>query len=142
MLSYGPNSKRSLTQKLVRRGIEAGTAVRAVEYLCRCGYINEPADAGALAESGLRKGYGSQRILAMLREKGYGDKAIAGVKRLLEDIDFSRRCARVIKKRYGGRVPAERQARERIVAAMRRYGYTYSEIREGLRILACDPGHE
>lgn len=138
LLSYGPNSKRALERKLLRRGIEADTAGRAAEYLCRRGYINESADAEAIAGAGLRKGSGSRRIIAMLHEKGYGDEAIAGVKVMLEEIDYCRRCADIIKKRCGEKVPTEKPALERIFAAMLRYGYTYSEIKEALRILACE----
>ncbi|MGI6166877.1 MAG: regulatory protein RecX [Eubacteriales bacterium] len=136
LLSYGPNSKRGLVRKLVARGIEAGTAARTAEYLCSRGYINERADAEATMEAGLRKGYGSRRILAMLREKGYSDEAISGAKELLGEVDFNRRCAEMIMKKCHGRVPTEKPALERLVAAMQRYGYTYSEIREGLRILS------
>mgnify|MGYP001170996257 CR=1 FL=1 len=136
LLSYGPNSKRELVRKLVARGIEAGTAACAAEYICSRGYINERADAEATAEAGLRKGYGSRRIIAMLHEKGFSDEAIAGVKELLGEVDFNRRCAEMIKKKYGSSVPTEKKVLERIVAAMQRYGYTYSEIREGLRLLS------
>ncbi len=135
LLSYGANSRNALMRKLIRRGFNARAAARAADYLSERGYINEEADAEALARSCISKGYGRRRIALKLRERGYDELVISSVFDKLEDVDFTKNCAFVIKKRCV-RIPEDKQSRDRIVSTMIRYGYSFSEVRDAFRICA------
>lgn len=135
LLAYGANSGGAIRRKLCARGYSPDIARRAVEHLARRGYINESADAGAVAHSSLSKGYGRARIIMKLREGGYGDEAIGEVRDMLEEIDFTDRCAKLALKKYGG-PPADRRESERMAAALARYGYSFPEIRGAFRLLS------
>lgn len=134
LLEYGANSHAALERKLVRRGFSIKAALRAADYLGLHGYINENADSDSIIHSCIAKGYGSRRIILKLREKGYGDKVLTAAAEKLADIDFVGNCAGVIKKRCG-KIPNDKDSRNRIVAAMVRYGYSFTEIRDAVRML-------
>lgn len=135
LLSYGANSVRALTQKLVRRGYLHETAALAAERLADMGLIDEAGDLHRELEKCLRKLWGAKRIQAHLWSRGFGTDAMAELPELLEDIDFVANCAALIRKHYGT-IPTQSDDRRRMMASLGRYGYSLSEIREAIR--ACD----
>ncbi len=134
LLSYGANSHDAIERKLIRRGVDAKTALLAADYLGTHGYINESSDADSIIQQCLAKGYGKRRIILKLRERGYGGRVLSEAEEKLSNVDFAENCAGVIRKRCG-RIPPDRESRDRIVAAMIRYGYCFSEIRDAVRLL-------
>ncbi len=134
LLSYGANSHTALERKLIRRGFDEKAASRAADYLGIHGYINESSDADAIIDSCLSRGYGSRRIILKLRERGYDGEVLKDAEDKLSDVDFVQNCAGVIKKRCG-KIPKDKDSRDRIVSAMVRYGYSFTEIRDAVRLL-------
>ena len=131
ILAYGANSKKTLERKLRQKGFDGELAHSAVEKLGDQGYIDEKTDAIRLAESCARKLWGERRILAHLREKGYTGEALDLAKEALTEVDFTANCRRFIEKKYGT-FPKDKKEAEKAVAALIRYGYTLSQIKNAV----------
>lgn len=132
LLSFAPNTKRALIEKLLVRGVKRDVAVDAVEFIASCGYINEYEMAlGLVDDMANRRGYGRLRIKNELFSKGFEAETSA---RALEDseIDYIVICAERIKKMGGTAAFAERDARMKNVSSLMRCGFTIDEIKEAL----------
>lgn len=71
ILSFSDNSERTLTIKLMRRGISREVAEGAVREMVRLGYINEREQLRRLVLSEARTLRGPLKIVAKLVSKGY-----------------------------------------------------------------------
>ena len=127
-LAAGGGSRLQLRQKLCLKGVARDVAEGAVAILCEKGYLDEQKSALAAAEGDLRKLWGDRRILADLRAKGYGDEAMLAVREFLGTKDGAARCVHLLQKRR-----LDTGNPDKLIAALLRYGYTRTEIREALR---------
>ncbi len=127
-LAAGTGSRLQLMQKLCQKGVARDVAEEAVAALCEKGYLNERESALAAAESDLRKLWGDRRILADLRAKGYGEEALLAVREFLGTKDGAARCVYLLQKRR-----LDTGNPDKLIAALLRYGYARTEIREALR---------
>lgn len=128
ILGYGACSGKNMILKLRAKGFDRESAAQAAEHLCELGYINENEDAAREAERALKKGWGRRRIASMLCEKGYSNEAVENAIDTLRDYDFSSACAAIVRKKYGS-VPEDSEQRKKLFAALLRYGYSSSEIK-------------
>ena len=128
LLAYGSNTARNLTSKLIRRGFTAEEARQATEELEAVGLITESENLRREVEKCVRKCWGEGRIRSHLYGRGFGRETLKELGELLEEIDFSALCVEMIRKKYGG-APRERAERDRVTAALCRYGYSLSTIR-------------
>ncbi len=135
ILGYGASSKKNLILKLRQKGFSRESAENAAEYLCELGYINEENDAVREAERCLSKYWGRRRIAAALYEKGYSDRAVQVAINSLDGIDFSKKCAEYILRKYKA-IPRDSSEMKKLFSAMLRYGYSSSEIKEAITILS------
>lgn len=135
ILSYGANSKTALERKLASRGFDAESASDAIERLENKGYIDESAGARGVAVSEIRKLYGERRVYEKLRQKGYRTPFPESVREVIEQTDFSENCAKLIKKKYGT-FPKDRSEADKVVAALVRYGYSFSDIKKAISIIS------
>ena len=126
--AFAPSSFNMLRTKLVKKGFERGVADQAIELVRAKGYVDERDIALRRAELMVGKLWGQTRILAKLREEGFGDDVSDFVCDYLESVDMVELCARLIDKKYGG-VSGDRREREKLCSALYRYGYSPSEIR-------------
>lgn len=134
ILSFGDNTKKGLAGKLRQKGFSREAAEYAASYLERAGYINEAESAALLAlDMAEKKLYGARRISAALFEKGFSQEAIqaalCGV-----DVDFAEICAVRIAKMGGRELFAAKETKQKAVAALLRYGFSYGDIKEALKI--------
>ncbi len=134
ILGYGACSEKNMRLKLRAKGFSPDAAESAAEYLRKLGYINEENDAAREAEKALAKGWGRRRIAAALYEKGYSESATRKSLETLEDVDFNQRCAALIQKKFKG-LPEEINERKKLFAALMRYGYSASEIKNAFYII-------
>ncbi len=132
LLSYGANSKQMLAFKISKRGYSRELAARAVDRLCEMGLIHEDADLRREVERSLHKLWGRKRISAHLWTRGFGNEAMELLPQLLDEVDFSENCARLIAKHYGD-VPTDAEELRKMIAFLSRYGYSLSEIREAIQ---------
>ncbi len=136
LLSFGRQSPKALVRKLVQKGIDRETATEAVKALIRRGYLNPRADAYAEATACVAKGWGRTRITSSLYEKGYAAPIVKEALDRLDDdgVDYAENCAALMRRRFPDR-PTDPRERAKMYAALARYGYTSSDIREALRLL-------
>lgn len=134
ILSFGDNTKKGLAGKLRTKGFSRESAEYAAEYLAGAGYINEAESAVLLArDMAEKKLYGARRIAAALREKGFSAEAVCAAADET-DVDFARICAKRIEKMGGRELFAARETKQKAVAALLRYGFSYDDIKEALKI--------
>lgn len=132
LLSYAPNTKRALREKLVMRGVVREIAEEAVDALEQYGYINEYEMAESFVyDLAVRRLYGRARIKNELFAKGFTSGASSHAIEAL-DVDFSEICAKRIEKTMGLRVFDDRQSRVKAVSSLMRYGFTTDEIKQAL----------
>ena len=136
LLSYGRCSERALAKKLCAKGIDREIATEAAAALAQEGYLDDCADALCEAERAFSKLWGKRRIVAALREKGYGDEAVKSALASLEEngADFKRNCATFLKRKYP-ELPEDPKEKQKLFAACSRMGYTADEIRGACRLL-------
>lgn len=135
LLSYGPNSVQILTRKIMQRGFMRDVASAAAQRLCEMGLIDECADVRREVEKCLSKLWGAKRINAHLWSRGFAAESLAELPSILESVDFSKNCAKMIQKHYGG-LPTDAAELRRMTASLSRYGYSIGEIRNAMRMLA------
>ena len=134
LLSYGANSALALTRKIMRHGYTQSEASDAVAYLASLGLIDEWGDLSREVEKCLRKHWGAERIRAHLWSRGYDRDTMERLPELLDGIDFPSHAAALLQKQYGG-LPQSREERNRVTAALYRYGYRLDEIKEAFKRL-------
>ena len=133
MLAYSANSPRKLAFKLRAKGISAGSAEAAVEYLKANGYIDERSDVEALAKNGIRKLWGRRRIISYICSKGYTSEDAAAADAVLSRTDFVGNCVMLVEQSGGCEAVSDSVRRDKLVSSLMRKGYTLSEIKEAFR---------
>ncbi len=130
-LGYGAYSEKALCSKLVMKGFSKEIAEEAVHHLVGMGLIRPKDDALCEARKSAEKLWGKKRIVAGLYEKGYSSDTVLYAVNALEDegIDYVKSCRELIRKRYSD-ISDDSSARRKAYAALQRYGYSLSEIKE------------
>ena len=134
MLGYGDQSARRLACKLTVKGVDRGTAERAVAYLTERGYIREEDTATLRARQGVGKGWGERRIREDLCAHGFTREAVEEAILELSDVDWEENCAAAIRKKYR-EIPEDRGDRQKLVAAMMRLGYDADTVKAAVRMI-------
>lgn len=134
ILAYGRNSARTLALKLRHRNFAPKICDEVVELLVSTGYIREDEDVVREAELCVGKYWGMRRILMHLHQKGYDSAAINTAKEYLAEVDFADLCAQLIRKEYGT-LPKDETERNRVIAAVVRYGYSMTEIKNAAKLI-------
>ena len=131
-----------LTRKLRERGWSGDGEVdvaAVAERLASLGYIDDAAFAVAKTRSLSGRGYGARRVRQSLQAAGVGEEDSAGANDLAEAerVEAALRFAR--RRRIGpfAHEPAEREEREKAIAAMIRAGHSFDLARA---IAALEPG--
>lgn len=131
LLSYSASSKVSLAQRLRSKGIDKESAQSAAEHLQKLGAINEQADVERLVCADLKKLWGKKRIFNDLFAKGYDRSIIAAELDKMDNDVFVENCRALFKKKYR-KMPADPAEQKKIIAALVRYGYSFSEIKQAI----------
>ena len=135
LLGYAKNTARSLQNKLKMKGYSADIAEEAVRFLVEKGYIRESDDAQLFAENlALRKHYGKNRIKKEMFAKGFPQDIISETLACL-DVDFAEICAERIEKTGGLTLFETPESKQKTVAALLRYGFSYEDIRRARKML-------
>ncbi len=135
LLSYARHTKKSLKNKLLGKGVPCELAEEAVCFLAAHGYIREETDALLLAEQlAEKKLYGKNRVKKELFTKGFSADVMRETMDALET-DFTEICAKRIRKMGGIALFTEKTVKQKTMAALMRYGFTYEDIRTALSCL-------
>lgn len=137
-LAYSANSAAALKRKLRSKGFSLDTAEAAVDMLEAQDAITEEEDACREVEKCLKKGWGKNRIVSHLYEKGYRRESMESALERLDIIDFSIICRSAIHKKWGTlpkNTAEDPNARHRAVAALMRLGFSTSDINQAIKYI-------
>ena len=125
-------SRKELTDKLSRKGIDPDTAEETADWLESLGAVDDVAYAGVIARHYAASGYGPGRVRQELQKRGIPrhlwDEALSQLPDSGETIDH------FLKKKLGGRAP-DRAALKKLGDALLRRGFSWSDIRPALNRL-------
>ncbi len=127
-LSYGDQSARGLTYKLVQKGIAKEHAGIAVQMLCEAGYLREESAALREAERSVAKHRSRRRVEYDLQAKGY-DARSADVQEYLDEVDFDEICLTALRKQCRHGMP-EGEERKKLYQKMLAQGFTSAQVKE------------
>ena len=125
-------SRKELTDKLSRKGIDPDTAEETADWLESLGAVDDAAYAGVIARHYAASGYGPGRVRQELQRRGIPrqlwEDALSQLPDSAEAID------RFLRKKLGGRAP-DRAMLKKLSDALLRRGFSWSDIRPALNRL-------
>ena len=125
-------SRKELTDKLNRKGIDLDTAEETADWLESLGAVDDAAYAGVIARHYAAGGYGPGRVRQELQRRGIPrqlwEDALSQLPDSAEAID------RFLRKKLGGRAP-DRAMLKKLSDALLRRGFSWSDIRPALNRL-------
>lgn len=139
-LDMRDHSEKEIRQKLIRK-YDEHSVDSAVEKLIGLGLINDRRYAELLTrELFERKKYGKNRVRSELFRRGIASDIINEVIEAYEeenDSDNVEKIVDIIRKKYYNKLIDEK-SRQKVVAALVRLGYSFSDIRQAMREFSCD----
>ena len=125
-------SRKELTDKLNRKGIDLDTAEETADWLESLGAVDDIAYAGVIARHYAAGGYGPGRVRQELQKRGIPrelwDDALFQLPDSAEAIDL------FLRKKLGGRTP-DRAMLKKLSDALLRRGFSWNDIRPALNRL-------
>ena len=125
-------SRKELTDKLSRKGIDPDTAEETADWLESLGAVDDVAYAGVIARHYAASGYGPGRVRQELQKRGISrelwDDALSQLPDSANAID------RFLQKKLSGRTP-DRAMLKKLSDALLRRGFSWSDIRPALNRL-------
>ena len=125
-------SRKELTDKLSRKGIDPDTAEETADWLESLGAVDDAAYAGVIARHYAASGYGPGRVRQELQKRGVPrelwDDALSQLPDSADAID------RFLQKKLSGRTP-DRATLKKLSDALLRRGFSWSDIRPALNRL-------
>lgn len=125
-------SRKELTSKLSRKGIDPDTAEETADWLESLGAVDDVAYAGIIARHYAASGYGPGRVRQELQKRGVSrelwDDALSQLPDSADAID------RFLQKKLSGRTP-DRAMLKKLSDALLRRGFSWSDIRPALNRL-------
>lgn len=132
LLARRDHSEKELINKLHQKGYDEG-AEAALEKLRRGGYVSDERFARLYTrELQTLKKYGKKRIEQELYRKGI-DRDI--IREVLDETDFDENELVSLIERKFGRYLSDEKGVQKTVNGLLRMGYSYSEIRDALKII-------
>ncbi|MBQ5591333.1 MAG: regulatory protein RecX [Clostridia bacterium] len=143
-LDMRDHSEREIRQKLSRKYDEQAVDT-AVEKLLDLGLVNDRRYAELLTrELFERKKYGKNRVRSELYRKGIASDTVNEVLEEYENEnkpDNVQTIVDIIRKKYYNKLIDEK-SRQKVVAALVRLGYSFSDIRQAMREFTSDDFYE
>jgi len=131
ILSYGDNSRRTLQSKLIRKGCDREHIAAALDKLEEYGYVNDARYAANLAERLLSSKHMSRSAISQeLIAKGVDRELAAEAADALE-FDPAEELDALLSSKYR-RYLGDEKGIKKTVAALRRLGYGWSDIKSAL----------
>ena len=125
-------SRKELTDRLNRKGVDPDTAEETADWLEALGAVDDAAYAGVIARHYAASGYGSGRVRQELQKRGIPrelwEDALSQLPDSADAIDG------FLKKKLGGRTP-DRAMLKKLSDALLRRGFSWNDIRPALNRL-------
>lgn len=130
-LDRADHSEKSLYEKIVKGGISATAAARAIARLKELGLLNDVRYATRLAERMADSNISKRESYAKLLQKGIPKDIIKSV---LEDTAFDEasQIEALIQKKYRTKL-TNNESLQKVYAALVRKGFSYGAVREALK---------
>ena len=128
LLAMRPRTQQEIADALRKNAYPARTIARVMARLDEAGYINDTNFAEQWAASRTGKGMGARRIRMELRRKGVDGDAIDEDEMLSGALKAARKAA-------SGKDISDPKDRQKVLAALARRGYGYSEAKQALNML-------
>ena len=132
-LSYGDQSVRGLTYKLMQKGCAREHAEIAVQMLSDAGYLREDSAALREAERSVAKHRSRRRVEYDLQAKGY-DARNEDVQAYLDEVDFDEICLIALRGQCRHGVP-EGDERKKLYQKMLAQGFTSAQLKDAFAAL-------
>lgn len=132
LLAYSASSRVRLASRLRSKGIDKKNAEEAAEHLQMLGAINEKSDVERLISLELKKLWGKRRIYSDILSKGYDRELICAELENIDDEIFVENCKALFLKKYK-KMPTYPAEQKKIISALMRYGYSFSEIKKAIQ---------
>ena len=131
LLGSRPYSISALREKLLNNYSEE-TADRVIEDMTRYGFLDDEEYAKRLASSIINgKKYGLRRAKAEMRRKGVPEELIEQALSEYSREDVTDNLTQLVRKKYSDRI-SDRDGRQKVIAALARRGYGFSEIKTAI----------
>ena len=131
LLGSRPYSTAALREKLLNNYSEE-TTDRVIKDMTRYGFLDDEDYARRLASSIIKgKRYGLHRAKAEMRRKGVPDELTEQVLSEYSREDMTESLTELVRKKYTDRI-TEREGRQKVIAALARRGYGFSEIKAAI----------
>ncbi len=125
-------SRKELTDRLNRKGVDPDTAEETADWLEALGAVDDAAYAGVIARHYAASGYGPGRVRQELQKRGIPrelwEDALSQLPDSADAIDG------FLKKKLGGRTP-DRAMLKKLSDALLRRGFSWNDIRPALNRL-------
>jgi regulatory protein len=141
LLARREHSARELKSKLARRGHVDGDIKDAVDQLSDKRYQSDERFGVTIARTRSAQGYGPRRIRAELKSHGLAEIAIRAAI-AATDADWPAVAAAQLRRRFGGKPPADTAERARRAQFLLRRGFDPATVRTVTRAVVDDPGEE
>ena len=141
LLSRREHSARELEAKLSRKGHDKQEITSAIGRLRGKSYQSDERFAIGITRTRIAQGYGPARIRAELKSHGLADVAIRAAI-AAADADWLALATAQLKRRFGAKLPPDREERGRRARFLLRRGFDPATVRAVTRAEAGDPGEE
>lgn len=132
LLELRDHCEGELAEKLVRSGFDREIAQAAAARMAELGLVNDEAYARSLADELFRrKGYSPARIERELVSRGVARDLAYEAARAVEG-DPQERLDTLLETKYAGAYRGTEKDRRRVVNALQRLGYSFSDIRRAM----------
>lgn len=135
LLAMRPRTQQEIADALRKNAYPERTVARVMARLDEAGYINDTDFAEQWAASRTNKGMGSRRIRMELRRKGVDSEAIDEALTAIDEDDMLSGALKAARKAASGKDITDPKDRQKILAALARRGYGYSEAKQALDML-------
>ena len=125
-------SRKELTDRLNRKGVDPDTAEETADWLESLGAVDDAAYAGVIARHYAASGYGPGRVRQELQKRGIPRELWADA--LSQLPDSADAIDGFLRKKLGGRTP-DRAMLKKLSDALLRRGFSWNDIRPALNRL-------
>ena len=135
LLAMRPRTQQEIADALRKNAYPARTSARVMARLDEAGYINDTNFAEQWAASRTGKGMGARRIRMELRRKGVDGDAIDEALSSIDEDEMLSGALKAARKAASGKDISDPKDRQKVLAALARRGYGYSEAKQALDML-------
>ena len=135
LLAMRPRTQQEIADALRKNAYPVRTIARVMARLDEAGYINDTNFAEQWAAARTGKGMGARRIRMELRRKGVDGDAIDEALSSIDEDEMLSGALKAARKAASGKDISDPKDRQKVLAALARRGYGYSEAKQALDML-------